>query len=276
MLNRNTKWRRIGTMGVLLVVGSQLGACGGPDRAKLRTMPSSTAWMELEDAAQRAKVTDKLAEKFGNGIPADVFLNNASEDMNAKAEQADTPEAALTEMVADVSGYLVKKLPQHAAENGSKWRMQLAVGKLNNLKNDSTLDQALFLIRDALINDEEFRKQFRVISSTKTQADEILAEITGASSGMDMNPDPTASSGSDVYDPRDAYIVEGSVSVRKEDGNKKMTVTTTIEASHPKSRETFGSRTFNRSYYFHPGFGRYITAEENDTIRRQYEASNAN
>ena len=281
-MNNVSKLRRIGTMGALMVVGSQLGACGGGvSREKLQTMPTSIAWLEVEDAATKAKqqnVAIGFVEKLFqiDGVSADLFQTQETNKMNDEAEKANTPEAALTDMVADVTGYLLQKLPQHAQDNGSKWRLQLAVGKLDNLNNDNTLDQALFLIRDALINNEEFTNQFRVLSSSKTQADEILAEITGASSSNNYNPDPTASNGSAVYDPRDAYVVEGAVSVRKEDGNKKMTVSTTITASHPKSRETFGSRTFKRSYYFHPGFGKYITEEKNDSIRRQYEVSNAN
>jgi len=263
-------WRTRAVRGGLVVagvvgLGGLLGGCGsGPSRETLRQMPYETAWLEVEDAAAEQKQTGAVVKLFSRGqVDPDEFLTDQLEKQTNAARAASTPNEAIEAMADDVAAYMIERLPRHAMRNGVTTRINVAMGKLVNRRGDEALDQGLTLIQERLLNNVDFEDRFRLISSDNDAADAILREVQG-------NPTYGSPSQSESYDWRDLYIATGETWINREFDGRKITINVNIEASHPQSREKFGIRTFRRTYYFHPGFGRYITEAKNDELKSTY------
>lgn len=265
-------------IGMMVLAAAVVGGCStGVNRAELRKMPADLAWQDMKDKASEAGTASAVAGYVGLGPQAKEYKAALDADIakaEASAQRADTPEAALREMVKDVSSHLMATLPTHAKSRGiAEHRLNLGMGKLVNRDADPTLDQALALIRNDLAADQTFTNQFRILSSDQSRADAILRDLASSNPDGLFNPTGAGSTKSADYRPDTLYIVEGETWIRRERDRNELTVTTNITASHPQSREMFSSKVFARRYFYHPGDQAFITEAENEARRASWNAA---
>jgi hypothetical protein len=234
-------------------------------------MPHDKAWTEVENAARNGRWGNAFVGAFTDGQSPSAFETDQLEKQQRAAADAQTPNDALREMAEDVSEYLLAELPRHAERNGVTNRINVGMGEFINRDRDPALNQGLTLIREQLLMNDEFRRRFRLVSSSQASADAILREVQGSLEQTD--PTGRGSGGSSAYDWRDLYVVVGNVWINRQNNNRELTVNINVIASHPHSREDFGAKTYSRTYVYHPGFQRFISKEQDDQLRATYDPS---
>ncbi len=250
-------------MTAAVVCAASLGGCASTD--SLMSLKAEPAWVKLNsDASNSTLVTNVIGGRLGESMGG--YLDRQKASLDQAARDAATPNEALREMVEDVSSYLVESLPAHARLAGvDEYRLNLGMGKMVNRNDDPALHQTLTLIRNELVNNRQFTDQFRILSSSKERARDILEDLRSSTSNQALF-DPDGSSGDmGSYNPRDLYIVEGEIYLSRESIERhRLTITTNVTTSHPYSGELIGSRVFSRTYHFHPAEQRFITDFENN------------
>lgn len=276
--------KSVAVIGAALIIGSGLGGCGGGggvDRAELRTMPADVAWRTMKAKSENAEIGGTIINVFSReaGALASAYAQALEQDeaeAERRANNASTPREALETMVADVSAFLKESLPRDARNRGlDQYRLNIAMGNLKNRDEDPTLRGALGLITRNLERDDDFLDQFGFISFDQADADELLIIVGGGSGNL---WDPTGQSGggqSASYRPDTVYVVSGESWIERNRNDYELSVWTDIQATHVQSRRRAGGDTFQRTYYYHPGFGNYITREKNEELRRSWEAAQA-
>lgn len=273
---RNPKDVFVLVAGALMLGSTVLGGCStGVDIAELQTMTSRQAWDKLQSKADQATM-------FGNttGISAAKAYADMLEEQKVRAEtaaaNASTPREALDDMVADVSALLKTSLPADAkSKNLDQYRLNIAMGDLVNRNDDPALRGALSLIKRDLQRDQEFNDQFGFVALNQSDADAMIKDL--ATNGADLF-DPSGESGGGQatdYNPSTLYVVTGETWMQEDKLARSLTVWTDISTTHVQSRRSSGGDTFSRTYYFHPGFSRFITEDENEAIRAAAEAAEA-
>jgi len=238
---------------------SMLGGCASS--SDLKELSSEAAWDKLEDNKNRTGFVKTLAENTNVSLNDELF-NDAQIRAEEESKNAETPVLALDEIVDDVSKYLVSEMPNYAKSQGTEWRLTLAVGTLVDGTEDQVLGTALDRIARNLQRNAEFRKHFKVLSSTKTDAEQIILELSGTHPDDIYLPDSDASDGVMIH-PDDLYVLTGRTDVFSTSQNRILKTVTLIDIQHPNSRENVLSADFSRTYYFHPGDMAYISEAEN-------------
>lgn len=242
----------------LIVVGGLVG-CGGRD---LTSLPYDKAWQEAETASRQQGFTTTVTSAMGFDIDPATFAN-AEARAEAASKDASTPVQALDEIVDDVSKYLVQAMPKYAKDQGTEWRLTLAVGTLVDGTDDKKLGSAMDRIARKLQVNDQFRRHFKVLSSTASDAEAVIKDLSGSHPDDIYLPDSDADNGVAKVHPEDLYVMTGRTDVFTSNRNRVMKTVTLIDVQHPKTRQVVLSKEFSRTYYFHPGDLDYITEAEN-------------
>ncbi|MFK7790576.1 MAG: hypothetical protein AB8C95_13925 [Phycisphaeraceae bacterium] len=256
---------------VLLSLTCLLG-CESP--APLTDYPYAQAWQQVSDAKQTNAATQMVGFALGVEIPAEMF-DNAEQQAQEASQDASTPLQALDEIVADVSAYLVTAMPEYANATGTEWRLTLAVGTLIDGTEDKKLGSAMDRIARKLIVNDKFRKHFKVLSSTETEASAVIKQLSGTHPDDIYLPDDDTAEGVAKVHPDDLYVLTGRTDVFSSNRNRVLKTVTIIDVQHPQSRQIVLSKEFARTYYFHPGDMDYISETENQRRAERLAAQEA-
>lgn len=235
---------------------------GCTESTLLTDYPYQQAWQQVAEAKQQNAATQMLGFAMGVEIPAEMF-----EDAEAQAEEASkdasTPLLALDAIVEDVSAYLVTAMPKYAQTSGTEWRLTLAVGTLIDGTEDKKLGSAMDRIARKLMVNDQFRKHFKVLSSTETDASAVIKQLSGTHPDDIYLPDDDTATGVAKVHPDDLYVLTGRTDVFSSNRNRVLKTVTIIDVQHPQTRQIILSKEFARTYFFHPGDMDYISDTEN-------------
>lgn len=253
---------------------AQFGGLFESTEDKMARMPADMAWEELQSQIEGGKTLNVLLKKTkeAEGIDFSERARLAEEKAIEASQGAETPAKALDEIVSDVSEYLVTDLPNHSEVSGSNWRLTLALGRLIDRSDDGRLETALDEIAFHLMRNDQFAKHFKVLSSTKSEADAILTELSGKHPDDIYDPTTTSETGSKTVHPEDLFLLTGETSVWSEENNRKLVTRTMIRVEHPASREIVLAEMFKKTYYFHPSDMKFISEEENEHRRETFNS----
>ncbi|MEO0476623.1 MAG: hypothetical protein AAF085_11745 [Planctomycetota bacterium] len=244
---------------MLLPILPVLG-CASP--TPLTDFPYKQAWQQVAEAKQQNAATQMMGYALGVEIPAEMF-----DDAEARAEEASkdasTPLLALDEIVEDVSNYLVTAMPDYAQTSGTEWRLTLAVGTLVDGTEDKKLGSAMDRISRKLMVNDKFRRHFKVLSSTESEASKVIKQLSGTHPDDIYLPDDDSAAGVAKIHPDDLYVLTGRTDVFSSNRNRILKTVTLIDVQHPQTRQIVLSKEFARTYYFHPGDMDYISEDEN-------------
>lgn len=260
-----------GLMLLMMLTAALLGGC--KTRAQINQLCAEDAW---EEVAKEKGITGFVGrgieifvkDRDGNGVDISPQVRHLQEEAEEASKDPRTPVKALEEIIDDVSTYLVEELPQVHQVADAEWRMTLALGTLVDKSEDQVLGTALNRIAVKLNKNKEFRRRFKVLSSTKSEAESILRELGGAHPEDIFGPGYKGDTGVSTVHPDDLFVLTGHTDVFKErDGLAPvLKVTTFIEVTHPKTREVVLSQDFVKTYYFHPTRRHYISELENEKL----------
>lgn len=245
---------------VLLICLFPFSGC--TETTLLTEYPYEQAWLQVAEAKQQNAATQVLGYAMGVEIPAELFEDAEAQAAEA-SKDASTPLLALDEIVEDVSEYLVTAMPKYAETSGTEWRLTLAVGTLIDGTEDKKLGSAMDRIARKLMVNDKFRKHFKVLSSTESEATEIIKQLSGTHPDDIYLPDDDSATGVAKVHPDDLYVLTGRTDVFSSNRNRILKTVTLIDVQHPQTRQIILSKEFARTYYFHPGDMDYISDMEN-------------
>ena len=261
------------TIAGILLAGLATTILGGC--TSLSEYPCDVAWKKIETRTTLSRIVEIfLRDENGEQLINENPFEAAKEEAEAAARSAATPVQALDEIVDQVSQHLVLEMPQHAKNQGSQWRLTLAVGTLVDGTEDRVLGSALNRVARNLERNADFRQHFKVLASEHSDAEAILEQLSGAHPDDIYEADSDDSAGVATVHPDDLYVLTGRTDVFAEDQNKILRTVTLIDITHPKTNQIILSEEFRRIYYFHPGDRAYITAAEDERRRAARNSSN--
>jgi len=239
---------------------ASLGGCAS--QSDLIKYPYDIAWIKAQEAQQASGILTTTGRAFGLEIDPMTF-DNAKYEAEQASKDASTPAEALDEIVSDVSQYLVTEMPRYAKQTGTEWRLVLAVGTLVDGTEDQKLGSAMNRIARKLQVNDQFRRHFKVLSSTESDATAVIEDLSGSHPDDIYLPDDDGDRGVAKVHPDDLYVMTGQTDVFVTKQNRVMKTVTLIDVQHPKTRNVVLSKEFSRTYYFHPGDMAYISEAEN-------------
>ena len=252
---------------------------GGDEKEKksgsLEDLPAEEAWERLDANVKKGSVANVIFRTTDIAILNQVDFEKMAKEAEAEAEeaskQAETPARALDEIVADVSEYLVRKLPAHQKVSGSDWRLTLAVGRLVDRSPDQRLQSALDEVAYNLMRNDTFARHFSILSSNQSEAEAIIQDLAGSHPDDIYDPTSMEETGVKKVHPEDLYLLTGETRIFQEDNNRKLITRTIIRVEHPATREVVLSEIFKKTYHFHPADMKYISDAENERRRASEE-----
>ncbi len=256
-----------------------LGGCttGAVNYTELRQMPTDVAWQTMKQKARASGIIDSLAKNALTAAYKDA-LNEEIQNADSAAQQAGTPREALEMMVTDVTSLLMESLPADARNRRlDQYRLNVAMGDLVNKEEDPALRGAMGLIKRNLERDRDFNDLFGFLALNQSDANVMLEQLAGDDTGVLFDPTGRSGGGTSSGYGRDrVYLVSGESWIQRNDNTHELTVWTDISAIHVMSRRSAGGDTFSRTYYYHPGYSKFISEEKNEELRDQWESRSSN
>lgn len=169
--------------------------------------------------------------------------------------------ATLNLMIDDAAQYISTELPGQPLVKQSDHQQLLAVApiKVSGFREPERFVSALESIQGKLMESRAITDSFVVINTTTTDADSILATVTGSTTITD--PRRRTASTSAAYRPEDVFTLSGDF-FQAESGNGGKDYRLLVKVNHPQSRRQLLSREFRRTFVWDGTQGRWTPAHD--------------
>jgi hypothetical protein len=251
----------------LVMAAGLFGGCS----SDVSGMAADDAWAKLKKDQQDAIVGDTL-------FKGDHFKQAADNAMNAaqaEARSGTISAKAIDEMTEEMSQFLVAQLPKLVADQ--QYQAVLYSGEFldrtpsqdgSNPYIASSLDSVVVKLQE----NQQFTDSFFVVDQHKNNLEKVLQEVSG---NVNTDPRRRTSGPTKLYSPDFVYVLTGSFVSLRDDNQHTLDTKMTIWVTHAQSRQQSLVKEFRRHFVFHPGKSRFVSDQENESLRAEWAAKQA-
>lgn len=188
------------------------------------------------------------------GLVACVWLGGCSSSPEPEPRRAahgapiDYETANL--MIDQMAQYIVTELPRTSMVQSQQYKMVLALGpmEVEGFAQPERFEAALQALQAELIKNDELKARFSMVSTSRADASDILAEASG--SGDDF-VDPLGTNADETraarYAPDDVIVLTGSF-LQTAEGPESKAYRLQVSIEHPRRRVMVLSREIRRAF----------------------------
>ena len=243
-MSRMFVWRRwiVGT------VVAAAGLCGGGCQSNSTAEQSQEENRKLNTAG---KVITFLSPQIGGALSGIAQSNEADAE---KAMRRPLSVAAIQQLVDHCSAELAVKINANPKIKGASDQNVLAFMPVRaTTRGGEDLSAVLDGLNQRLSENEAIRHNFRILSTTQENANDVIRKLAGRDlSGfrdpLGRTPDRTTA---EAYDPSQMYVVDGTLGYVVDHNARTCTYTLTVRFHHVQTRELVTTSSMSKTYQWH-------------------------
>jgi hypothetical protein len=240
------------------------------EKEKMKEMPVEVA---VASCNEDPSIFEKSLRPKGSSA------TNSKEAMLAAAE-TETREGRLgleayKAMIAELESTIRAQLSFIAATEpaaGPDGSYGIVIGTFRNQVPDARwLDGTLDDVALRLASSNALPKSITIVPVGMEEADYLLGKVAEADRYISIDESNVAELRVIKFHPKDVYVLDGSMTMIKDEPNYRVEFRVTATLKHPQSQGMRpSSQQFVRGYLYHPARGEWITEAKNDELRAKY------